>query len=85
MEFVSDYASLIELKANKVREINQIRIYKQVIIPGELVGMNSRQITLYYQDISEKSQIRQKIKYPSLNKPRGKNMLGRWKEFLNWL
>ena len=42
MEFVSDYASLIEWKADKVREINQIRIYKQVIIPGELVGMNSR-------------------------------------------
>ena len=54
IEFALGYVSLMKWKANEVREINQIRICKQAIILGELVGMNGRQITLCYQDISEK-------------------------------
>ena len=48
MDFASDYASLMKWKNNKIREINYIQLYKQAIIPGKLISMNSRQTTLYY-------------------------------------
>ena len=61
IEFVLDYASLMEWKADEVKEIKKIRIYKKAIIPGELVGMNGRQIILCYQDISKKVKLDGKL------------------------
>ena len=61
MEHAMQYAIEMIWKNNEVLEINQIRLCKQALIPGELVGMNSQNTTSCYQIINEKSQIRQKF------------------------
>ena len=40
IEYVIVYATSMKLKNEELLQINQIRLFKQVIIPGELVGIN---------------------------------------------
>ena len=48
MEYTVTYAKEIKWSKHKLLDLNQIRLYKKAMIPGELVGINGRQTTSYF-------------------------------------
>ena len=48
MELASQYAKEMNWKNDEILELNQVRIYKKVIILGELIRMKHRQIILCF-------------------------------------
>ena len=50
MEFIIKFAIIQKWTDNEVAELNQIRVYKKILIPGELVGMTGCQTTPCFLD-----------------------------------
>ena len=55
MEYDIINAKKMKQSKYKLLELNKIQLYKKAMIPGELVGMNRRQNTLYFQIIDKPS------------------------------
>ena len=52
MEYAIQYAKQEQQGKNEIAAINQIRVYKQVILPCELVGMNGGESTDCFHNIN---------------------------------
>ena len=57
MELVIKYVECQNLKKEILAPINQIRIWKKVYLPYELVGLNGKEQTRAFREINEKSSI----------------------------
>jgi len=84
MDYAVEYAKR-ENAADREREaINHVRIYKNMILPFEVVGFRGGQETKEYKNVFEKSSVRWKVSFDVVPKP-CKRLIETWTEFLKWL
>ena len=85
MEYSIEFTKTQKQNKLEIAKINYIRIFKKALLPCELVGMNGYEITECFCNINTKSCLKWRLPQPNITKPRGKNILNRWKIFLQWL
>ena len=84
MEFAANSAKEKELKNDAVDQINHIRLFKNIIIPIEIIRARGLETTEYYNKIEAKSIIEQNIDFPLITKPNIK-AIQTWNRFKEWL
>jgi len=84
MEYAIKYVSQTNKSHNIISIINHVRIYKQMLLPFELVGMTGNKQTAEWKQYYKKSCIKWKINFPEITRPSEKS-IKIWKGFIEWL
>ena len=84
MDYAVEYAKRENAADGEREAINYVRIYKNMILPFEVVGFRGGQETKEYRNMFEKSSVRWKVSFNVVPKPR-KRLIEIWTEFLKWL
>ena len=69
MDYTKKYIKVNKLLEEVFDQINHIRLYKEMILPAELVRAREQNIASTFQYINIKSLLKQKINFPSVKKP----------------
>ena len=54
IEYAISYRKIKSLNRKEIAAINQIRLFKQLLLPYKLVGLSGRDTTKYFQEINKK-------------------------------
>jgi len=84
MDYAIQFTKSNQEFENSIQIINHVRIFKQMLLPCELVGLNGNKRTFEFRNSLERSCIRWKIKFPTITKP-SKKSVEIWKQFIEWL
>ena len=84
MDYAIKYVNEKELDYGIVEAINHVRIFKQMILPYELVGFCGNKETKEAREVYERSSVIWKVKFKAVRKPH-KRLIDEWKEFVKWL
>ena len=76
-----DYVKEKRLHKSYIKEINYVQLYKQIILPCELLGFNRKNQTRCYKYVEEVSYLKKAFKILKTPKLRGK-MIEKWQQFL---
>ena len=74
MEFAEEFITSEKKEISELQMINIVRNYKKMYLPVELVGIRGVNQTSVYNDIKERSSIRQKWDFPPIKPPKGKKV-----------
>ena len=72
MDYAKKYVYEQKLKNNILTPINQMRIWKGVYLPCELVGVNGREMTKVFCEVNGKSSIEWKFQFEKVPNPSNK-------------
>ena len=84
MDFVREYVTQLKLNESIIAPINQVRIFKRMYLPCELIGLNGNRLTKEARDEDAKSVIEWKIKFDDVPRP-SKKSFHHWKSFVEWI
>jgi len=84
MDFAKEYIEVTQQDIKWIATINHVRLYKKMILPCELVGMNGGKRTKEMKEWNTRSCIQWKINFPTIPKP-SKKSIQIWKDFTEWL
>ena len=84
MDYVVEYVKANDMNKNDVAPLNHMRLYKQMILPCELVGLIGRDKMDGYRNEIALSCLKQKIVFPVMPKP-SKKTRELWNDFIKWL
>ena len=69
IEYAEQYIKEKNMDNTIFNQINHIRLYKEMIIPVELVRVRGRDRTKAYNKLEAKSILKQKVNFPIVTKP----------------
>ena len=84
MDMVSEYVHEMNKTKDDIAPLNQVRIWKQMRLPCELVGFYGMVKTKEARDDKSISCVRWKIPFEKVPRPSNKSFK-MWREFVNWL
>ena len=84
IDYVVEYINKLKLEEKKIHLLNQIRIYKRMYLPCELVSVDRIRKTTVNTNIIEQSRLIWKFQFEEV--PRLSNKIQQlWNHFIEWL
>jgi len=84
MDYAEKYVRCKEIGKNILAPLNHVRLWKQMVLPCELIGLTGTKRTKACQKIESKSSLKWRIPFPTLPKP-SKKSVEIWSEFIQWI
>ena len=84
MDFAVEYVKRQGMSTKVIAPLNHVRLFKQMIMPCELVGLSGTAETKAYRQFDCRSCLKWKIPFPKMPKP-SKKSRELWNDFIKWM
>ena len=84
MDYAQQYIQQNQVNEMSIAAINQVRIFKRMYLPCELIGLNGKFLTKEARVEEEKSSILWMIEFEEVPKPSKKSFTA-WNNFVRWI
>ena len=84
MDMIVKYVQEEKVEKEQISVLNQVRIYKKMILPCELIGFLGRRKTREAREEKEVSCVKWKCKFCDVPTP-SKKSYSQWMKFVEWL
>ena len=81
MDYAEEHVRCKEIGKKLLAPLNHVRLWKQMVLPCELIGLTGTKKTKACQQIESKSSLKWIISFPTLPKP-SKKSVEIWSEFI---
>ena len=73
MDYVRKYIEQNQISETNIAPMNQVRIFKRMYLPCELIGLSGKRLTKEAREIESKSSIKWMINFDEVPKPSKKS------------
>ena len=84
IDYVLMHCNELKLSNKEIKAMNQVRVFKKMHLPCDLVGFCGKRKMKTFREGMEKSVIKWKVDFIKVSKPT-KKRLETWQEFIDWL